>query len=73
MSLVSISIMWLSPRTHYKEYLVDKINRAKLDPITMYETVKTKMMLSREEWEVPDKEDMDGEEDDDDTGNSSSR
>ena len=54
-------------RTHYKEYLVDKINKAKLDPITIYETVKIKLMLSRDGLEVPDKEDADGEEEDDDT------
>ena len=63
---LSISIMWLSPRTHYKEYLVDKINKAKLDPITIYETIKIKLMLSRDGLEVPDK-DVDGEEEDEDT------
>ena len=39
----------------------------KLDPITIYETVKIKLMLSRDGLEVPDKEDVDGEEEDDDT------
>ena len=67
MCRLSISIMWLSPRTHYKEYLVDKINKAKLDPITIYETIKIKLMLSRDALEVPDKEDVDGEEEDEDT------
>jgi len=40
-------------RTHYKEYLVDKINKKKLDPITMYPTLKIKLMLEREEMEIP--------------------
>ena len=54
-------------RTHYKEYLVvDKINKAKLDPITIYETVKIKLMLTRDGLQVPDK-DVDGEEEDYDT------
>ena len=58
--------MWLSPRTHYKEYLVDKINKAKLDPITIYETAKITLMLTRDGLEVPDK-DVDGEEEEDGT------
>ena len=56
-------------RLHYKEYLVDKINRNRLDPITIYATDKIKIMLSREELKVPtinegndDDEDEDGEE-----------
>ena len=63
--LVSLSTLWLSFRTHYKEYLVDKINRAKQDPVTIYETDKIKLMLSRDGLEVPEKEDADGEEEDD--------
>ena len=39
----------------------------KLDPITIYETIKIKLMLSRDGLEVPDKEDVNGEEEDDDT------
>ena len=58
--------MWLSPRTHYKEYLVDKINKAKLDPITIYETAKITLMLTRDGLEVADK-DVDGEEEEDGT------
>ena len=60
--------MWPSFRTHYKEYLVDKINRARLDPITVCDTVEIKLMLSRDGLEVPErKEYWDGEEEDDDT------
>lgn len=51
-------------RTHYKEYLVDKINKAKLDPITIYETPKIKLILQREEMDVPEKEEEDGAEED---------
>ncbi len=40
-------------RIHYKEYLVDKINKNKLDPITMYPILKIKLMLEREEMAVP--------------------
>lgn len=46
---------------HYKEYLVNKINQAKLDPVTMYETEKVKVILLREEKEVPEKDDEDDE------------
>ncbi len=49
-------------RTHYKEYLVDLINKNKLDPISMYSTIKIELMLTREEMALPDDED----EDDDD-------
>ena len=63
-SLVSLSILF---RTHYKEYLVDKINKAKLDPVTIYETDKIKLILTRDGLEVPEKEDADREEEDDGT------
>ena len=53
----------LSSRVHYKEYLVNKINQAKLDPVTMYETDKVKVILLREEKEVPDKDDDENEDD----------
>lgn len=56
--------MYASFRTHYKEYLVDKINKAKLDPITIYETVKIALILTREEMDVPGKEEEDGVEED---------
>ncbi len=46
-------------RTHYKEYLVDLINKNKLDPITMYTTMKIELMLTREEMDLPDKDDDD--------------
>ena len=48
-------------RTHYKEYLVDKINKNKLDPVTMYKTDKILLILTREELEFPEKEDDDEE------------
>lgn len=56
--------MYASFRTHYKEYLVDKINKEKLDPITIYETEKIQLILRREEMDVPDKEEEDGVEED---------
>ena len=46
-------------RNHYKEYLVLKINQAKLDPITLYETTKVQVVLMREDKDVPQKEDDD--------------
>ncbi len=46
-------IVFSSFRLHYKEYLVDKINKNKLDPITIYNTNQIKVMLSREELKVP--------------------
>ena len=42
---------------HYKEYLVNIINKHGLDPVTMYETLKIKLMLTREEIAVPEQED----------------
>lgn len=51
-------------RVHYKEYLVNKINKAKLDPVELYNTQQVKLILKREEVEqIPDQED--DEEDDD--------
>ena len=44
---------------------MDKINKAKLDPVTIYETDKIKLILTRDGLEVPEKEDADGEEEDD--------
>ncbi len=38
---------------------MDLINKNKLDPITMYETIKIEVMLTREEMAVPDKDDDD--------------
>ncbi len=38
------------------------INRNKLDPISMYSTIKIELMLTREEMAVPDKDyDDDGD------------
>lgn len=39
--------------------MVNKINKEKLDPVTMYETNIIRVMLSREELAVPEKEDDD--------------
>jgi len=61
-----LEILYASFSTHYKEYLVDKINKAKLDPITIYETAKIKLILTREEMDVPEKEEEDGVEEDED-------
>ena len=41
---------------------MDKINKAKLDPITIYETRKIQVMLTRDGLEVPEKEDAAEEE-----------
>ncbi len=35
------------------------INRNKLDPISMYSTIKIELMLTREEMAVPNKDDDD--------------
>ena len=40
------------------------INRNKLDPISMYSTMKIKVMLTREEMAVPDYDDDDDDDDD---------
>ena len=42
---------------HYKEYLVNIINQHGLDPVTIYETPKIKLMLTRDEIEPPEQED----------------
>ena len=46
---------------------MDKINKAKLDPITIYETHKIQVMLTRDGLEVPEKEDAAGEEEEEAT------
>ena len=38
---------------HYKEYLVDKINKNRLDPITLYDLDKMGLILTREGMEIP--------------------
>lgn len=49
---------------HYKEYLVNKINKAKLDPVELYNTQQVKLILKREEVEqIPDEDDDEGEDD----------
>ena len=48
-------------REHYKEYLVDRINKAKLDPLPLYDNIG--VILTREEMKVPERE---GEETDED-------
>jgi hypothetical protein len=46
---------------HYKEYLVNIINKHGLDPVTIYDINKIKLMLTRDKKEVPEQE---GDEDD---------
>jgi E3 ubiquitin-protein ligase RNF31 len=46
-------------RLHYKEYLVDKINKNNLDPVELYENPS--VILLREKIEVPQREDDDDE------------
>lgn len=58
--------MWPYFRAHYIAYLVDEINRARLDPITIYETEKIKLMLARDGMEVLEKDNVDGGEEEDD-------
>ena len=53
--------VFVSCRKHYKEYLVDRMNMAALDPLPMYTTAQIALILTREEKEVPDKEDDDDE------------
>lgn len=49
---------------HYKEYLVNKINKAKLDPVELYNTQQVKLILKREEVDqIPDEDDDEGEDD----------
>ena len=44
-------------RKHYKEYLVDRINKAQLDPLPLYEKDgNIEIILKREEKPVPEKE-----------------
>ena len=54
---------FLCHRKHYKEYLVGKINQGHLDPVTMHETEKVKVILLREELAVPEREGEEEEED----------
>ena len=49
-------------RTHYKEYLVNKINSNKLDPLVLYEDNQIERILDREEKPIPQKEEDDTDE-----------
>ena len=40
-------------RVHYKEYLVGKINRAHLDPISLYSVQQMQAILQREDMKLP--------------------
>ena len=40
-------------RSHWTYFLVDLINKYKLDPVTMYTTPKISAMLIREEVDLP--------------------
>ena len=42
----------LFPSVHYKEYLVTKINKTHLDPISLYDVHGLEAMLTREEMLV---------------------
>ena len=48
------------------EYLVDKINKNHLDPVTIYPIKKVELMLIREEMELPERNDDAEEEDEED-------
>jgi hypothetical protein len=54
--------LYFAHRTHYKEYLVDKINKNKLDPVTIYATEKIHFILIREELDFPPHEGEEQEE-----------
>lgn len=55
--LFTSSLVLLSGRKHYKEYLVDRINKSKLDPLPLYERDgNIEIILKREEKAVPEKE-----------------
>lgn len=40
-------------RMHYHEYLVDRINKNRLDPIDLYSNEQIMLMLNREELDPP--------------------
>ena len=58
----SLSFSITFHRTHYKEYLVDKINSNKLDPLVLYDDDQIKRILEREEKAIPQKEEEDNDE-----------
>ena len=47
----------LFPSVHYKEYLVTKINKTHLDPISLYDVHGLEAMLTREEMPALEKKD----------------
>lgn len=49
-------------RVHYKEYLVSKINKEHLDPISLYNVNQLQAMLSREDKEQLAQEEEEEEE-----------
>ena len=61
---LTVHLFLLYCSLHYKEYLVRKINQRGLDPISMYETNVVKVVLMREELEVPEREEEEEEEED---------
>ena len=61
MSVLYVYLMLIYFRKHYKEYLVDRINKAKLDPLPMYDNIE--LLLTREEKAVPEKEVDESDED----------
>ena len=58
-SLFLCTIINYFSRLHYKEYLVHKINKNGLDPITIYSTRKIQLMLERDDMEVLEQDDDD--------------
>ena len=53
----------LSLRKHYKEYLVDKINKPGLDPLPLYEKEgNIESVLRREEKPIPEREEEETDE-----------
>ena len=59
---MSIKIVTVYCRKHYKEYLVDKINQHNIDPIPLYGTSQLGAILMRDEVKVPDQQPGEGEE-----------
>ena len=55
--LINIITCFSFYRLHYKEYLISKINKNKLDPIVLYTTNQIQQMLVREDIKPPDIED----------------
>ena len=60
--MVSISIITVDCRKHYKEYLVYKINQNYIDPLPLYDAGSLQAILMRDEVKVPDQQPAEGEE-----------